>query len=191
MLATIYIVIAVYTVYLNQMLQIRWRRWLTDRYLNEWLSRAHLLPHAADRQADRQPGSAHRRGPEDVRRRHPQPVARTPERGGHAGLVRRHPVGAVGRARAIPWARGASSSPATWSGWRSLYAIIGTWLTHKVGKPLIGLNFNQQRFEADFRYNLVRFRENTEGVALYRGEQGELAGFRDASATWSTTGGRS
>jgi putative ATP-binding cassette transporter len=60
-----------------------------------------------------------------------------------------------------------------------VYAIVGTWLTHKLGKPLILLNFNQQRFEADFRFNLVRFRENTEGVALYRGEPGELAGFRE------------
>jgi putative ATP-binding cassette transporter len=60
-----------------------------------------------------------------------------------------------------------------------VYAIVGTWLTHKLGKPLIALNFNQQRFEADFRFNLVRFRENTEGVALYRGEPGELQGFRE------------
>ena len=59
------------------------------------------------------------------------------------------------------------------------YAIVGTWLTHKIGKPLIGLNFNQQRYEADFRYGLVRFRENMEGVALYRGEPSELNAFRN------------
>ena len=59
-----------------------------------------------------------------------------------------------------------------------IYAVLGTWLTHKIGKPLIPLNFNQQRFEADFRFNLVRFRENSEGVALYRGEEDELRGFR-------------
>jgi vitamin B12/bleomycin/antimicrobial peptide transport system ATP-binding/permease protein len=58
------------------------------------------------------------------------------------------------------------------------YAVVGTWLTHKIGKPLIPLNFNQQRYEADFRFNLVRFRENSEGVALYRGEEDELRGFR-------------
>jgi putative ATP-binding cassette transporter len=60
------------------------------------------------------------------------------------------------------------------------YAIVGTWLTHKIGKPLIGLNFNQQRYEADFRYGLVRFRENMEGVALYRGEPSELDAFRNS-----------
>jgi putative ATP-binding cassette transporter len=60
-----------------------------------------------------------------------------------------------------------------------IYAIIGTGLTNKIGHPLIGLNYNQQRFEADFRYNLVRFRENMEGVALYRGEEDELTTFRN------------
>ena len=59
-----------------------------------------------------------------------------------------------------------------------LYAIAGTWLTHRMGRPLIELNFNQQRFEANFRFSLVRFRENTEGIAIYRGEADELRGFR-------------
>jgi putative ATP-binding cassette transporter len=58
------------------------------------------------------------------------------------------------------------------------YAVVGTWLTHLIGKPLIGLNFVQQRYEADFRFGLVRFRENMEGVALYRGESSELSVFR-------------
>ena len=63
-----------------------------------------------------------------------------------------------------------------------LYAIAGTWLTHAVGRPLIGLEFNQQRYEADFRYTLVRLRENSEGVALYRGEKEELGEFRSRFA---------
>jgi putative ATP-binding cassette transporter len=58
-----------------------------------------------------------------------------------------------------------------------LYAIAGTWLTDWIGRPLVRLNFDRQRYEADFRFNLVRFRENTEGVALYRGEADELRGF--------------
>src|SRR5207244_3965857 len=48
----------------------------------------------------------------------------------------------------------------------------------ELGKPLIGLDFNQQRYEADYRFSLVRLRENSEGVALYRGENEELANFR-------------
>src|SRR2546430_9023927 len=67
--------------------------------------------------------------------------------------------------------------------WAALvYAIAGTWLTHKIGRPLIRLNFDQQRFEADFRFNLVRFRENVEGVALYAGEADEGRTFRERFA---------
>src|SRR6185369_8517372 len=54
-----------------------------------------------------------------------------------------------------------------------LYAMVGTTLTHLVGWPLVGLNFRQQRFEADFRFNLVRVRENSEQIALLRGETDE------------------
>src|SRR5258705_6805465 len=58
------------------------------------------------------------------------------------------------------------------------YAAGATWLTDWIGRPLVRLNFDRQRYEADFRFSLVRFRENTEGVALYRGEPDEFRGFR-------------
>src|SRR5207253_2286412 len=54
-----------------------------------------------------------------------------------------------------------------------LYAIVGTVLTHLIGWPLVSLNFRQQRFEADFRFNLVRLRENSEQIALLGGEAAE------------------
>ena len=54
-----------------------------------------------------------------------------------------------------------------------IYALIGTTLTHLIGRPLVGLNFQQQRFEADFRFNLVRARENSEQIALLHGEEVE------------------
>ena len=60
-----------------------------------------------------------------------------------------------------------------------LYAVGGTWLTDRIGRPLVRLNFDKQRCEADFRFGLVRFRENTEGIALYRGEADELRSFRE------------
>jgi vitamin B12/bleomycin/antimicrobial peptide transport system ATP-binding/permease protein len=63
--------------------------------------------------------------------------------------------------------------------WTALiYATVGTALTHYIGRKLIGLDFNKQRVEADFRFSLVRLRENSEGVALYRGEQEELGNLR-------------
>ena len=69
-----------------------------------------------------------------------------------------------------------------------VYAIVGTVFTHLIGKPLIGLNFNQQKFEANFRFSLVRFRENAESIALYAGEADEIRGlqrrFADVVANW-------
>ena len=77
-------------------------------------------------------------------------------------------------------AASASRSPATWSGWRCSTRVVGTALAHFVGRPLIPLNFQQQRVEADFRYALVRLRDNAEGIALYGGEADEKRGLLDA-----------
>src|SRR5207247_4905710 len=64
--------------------------------------------------------------------------------------------------------------------WAALiYAIAGTLLTHLIGRPLTALNFNQQRFEADFRFNLVRTRENSEQIALLHGESAEQTRLMD------------
>ena len=65
--------------------------------------------------------------------------------------------------------------------WAALiYAVIGTALTHLIGRPLIALNFQQQRYEADFRFNLVRVRENSEQIALLDGEPAERDRLLDA-----------
>ena len=67
--------------------------------------------------------------------------------------------------------------------WAALiYAIIGTWVTHLVGRPLVKLNFDQQRYEADFRFSLVRLRENAEQVTLLSGEEAEEGRLRDRFA---------
>src|SRR6185503_17362490 len=69
-----------------------------------------------------------------------------------------------------------------------IYAAIGTLFTHLVGRPLVALNFNQQRYEADFRFNLVRVRENSEQIALLHGESAErerlLQRFSAVVANW-------
>jgi len=177
-LITIFIFLAVYQVYLNQMLEIRWRRWLTDRYLRAWLSdgayyRMQLQASETD--------NPDQRIAEDVQ------------------LLASHTLGLfTGGLRAtvtlvtfvaILW--GLSGSLIVPVGefsirlpgymvWVAvLYAILGTWVTDWLGRPLVRLNFDRQRYEADFRFSLVRFRENTEGVALYRGEADEFRGFRE------------
>ena len=177
-LITIFIFLAVYQVYLNQMLEIRWRRWLTDRYLRAWLTDgAYYRMQLQATETD----NPDQRIAEDVQ------------------LLAAHTLGLfTGGLRAtvtlvtfvaILW--GLSGSLHVTVGeyairlpgymvWVAvLYAILGTWVTDWLGRPLVTLNFDRQRYEADFRFSLVRFRENTEGVALYRGEADEFRGFRE------------
>ena len=70
-----------------------------------------------------------------------------------------------------------------------IYAIFGTALTQWIGSPLVTLDFNQQRLEADFRFNLVRVRENSEQIALLQGEPAERERLSERfSAASSATG---
>jgi len=177
-LITMFIFLAVYQVYLNQMLEIRWRRWLTDRYLRAWLTDgAYYRMQLQATETD----NPDQRIAEDVQ------------------LLAAHTLGLfTGGLRAtvtlvtfvaILWGLSGSLHVTVgeyaiwlpgymvWVG--VLYAILGTWVTDWLGRPLVILNFDRQRYEADFRFSLVRFRENTEGVALYRGEADEFRGFRE------------
>jgi putative ATP-binding cassette transporter len=69
-----------------------------------------------------------------------------------------------------------------------LYSIVSMFLTHRVGRTLVGINFDRLRFEADFRYGLVRFRDHTEAVALARGQEVErriaMSRFHAVIANW-------
>src|SRR5215510_10166078 len=177
-LAGLYIVVAVYQLYLTQMLQIRWRRWLTAHYLGAWLTdgayyRMQLVAGETD--------NPDQRIAEDVRLL----ISGTLDLaiGGLRAVVTLISFVAILWGLSGPLIIPLGSTSVILPGymvWAALlYAIIGTWLTNWVGRPLIRLNFDQQRYEADFRFGLVRFRENTEGVALYRGEADELRGFHE------------
>lgn len=171
-LAFAYIGLAVYQLYLNQWLQIRWRRWLTERYLGQWLHganhyRMQLQGDAAD--------NPDQRIAEDVRMFVDQTL--------NIGVGFLNAVVTLGSFVVILWGLSAAS-PLTLFGnefhipgylvWGALiYATIGTWLTFLIGQPLVQLAFRQQRYEADFRFNLVRVRENSEQIALLRGESAE------------------
>ena len=72
-----------------------------------------------------------------------------------------------------------------------LYAIAGTWLTDWIGRPLVRLNFDRQRYEADFRFSLVRFRENTEGWPSTAARRTSSVAFANGSRRWCATGGAS
>ena len=73
-----------------------------------------------------------------------------------------------------------------------VYALVGSWRTYLIGRPLVRVNFELERYNADFRYRMVRIRENAESIALYRGEPDEERSLRSrVRAHLSTPGGRS
>jgi putative ATP-binding cassette transporter len=189
LLAACFIVLAVYQLYLNQWLQIRWRTWMTRAYLGDWLDganhyRMQLLGDAAD--------NPDQRIAEDINL--------FIERGLSLGLGLLNAVVTLGSFVAILWVLSASA-PFTLFGinwavpgylvWAALiYSVLGTVITQWIGRTLIGLNFMQQRYEADFRYSLVRVRENSEQIALLAGEPAEkqrlLERFGRLAANWMT-----
>lgn len=171
-LASVYIALAVYKLYLNQWLQIRWRKWLTGHYLGEWLGgathyRMQLKGDAAD--------NPDQRVTEDVKNFVEQTLV--------IGLGLLSSIVTLVSFVVILWGL-SNKAPLHLYGtdivvpgflvWCALlYAVLGTALTHLIGAPLINLNFEQQRFEADFRFNLIRVRENSEQIALLKGESAE------------------
>lgn len=174
----VYIVVAVYATYLNQWLQIRWRRWLTSRFLDQWLAdRAYYRISLAGDKTALGTDNPDQRIAEDLR----DFVQTTLS----LGVDFLSNIVTFVSFVSILW--GLSGQITLWGVtipgymvWVALiYAMIGTWLTHLVGRPLIALRFRQQRVEADFRYALVRLRENVEGVALYGGEAEEKGNLLD------------
>ena len=176
-LAVVWIIMAVYRLWFLQMLQIEWRTWLTDHFLDEWMQdQAHYRIQLLDRGTD----NPDQRIADDLHLF----VDYTSDLA--LGLL--SAVVTLISFVVILW--GLSGSLELWGFnipgylvWTALiYASVGTVLTHYVGRKLIPLNFMQQRVEADFRFSLVRLRENSEGVALYRGEREELGGLRNRFA---------
>jgi putative ATP-binding cassette transporter len=186
-LATFWVAVKTYELYFNQWLQIRWRRWMTSRYLGDWLHdanhyRMQLLGDAAD--------NPDQRIAEDTQRFVDMTLT--------LGIGLLSSVVTLASFVYILWSL-SNDAPLHLFGrdipipgyllWGALaYAVFGTVLTHLIGKPLVGLDFDQQRYEADFRFNLVRTRENAEQVALLRGEPAErtrlLSRFASVVENW-------
>ncbi|PWC34532.1 ABC transporter ATP-binding protein [Azospirillum sp. TSO35-2] len=178
-LALVFIAVAVYRLYLNQMLQIRWRRWLTERYLGDWLeNQTYYRLNFANTGTD----NPDQRIAEDLRSFVQLTLSLS------LGFLTN--IVSLVSFLAILWSlSGSVTIPGLgidlpgYMVWVALvYAVAGTWITHRIGKPLARLSFDQQRYEADFRFALVRLRENAESVALQQGEAQEARGFNDRFA---------
>ncbi|CAK0763942.1 vitamin B12/bleomycin/antimicrobial peptide transport system ATP-binding/permease protein [Azospirillaceae bacterium] len=181
-LAGFYILAAVYRKYYLQMLEIRWRRWLTVYLLNEWLEfqtfyRLQFQSGVTD--------NPDQRIAEDVK----MFVALTLRLGSELlGVVITLMSFVV-----ILWSLSGSINvplsflPSSWGidslaipgylVWVALiYSVVGNVLAHRIGRVLIAIRYNQQRYDADFRFSLVRLRENAESVVLSAGEEVERHG---------------
>ena len=177
-LAAASMAMSVYALYLQQMLQIRWRRWLTRRYLMRWLADRTYFRMQLHGQATDNPDQ---RISEDLNQFTAYVMTLTLGLLTSAVSLASFSVilwGLSGPAEIPLFGWGSVHIPAYLVWAALLYAGLGTWLTMKFGHPLVPLNFQQQRFEADFRYSLVRLRENAESVALYGGEEPEISIFR-------------
>lgn len=176
-LAAIYILIAVYRLYLRQMLQMRWRVWLTSHMVDRWLDdKVYYRLELEDRRTD----NPDQRIAEDLN------LFTATTLGIALGLLGSLVtlvsfitiLWTISGSVVIPLGEGITIPG--YMVWVSIaYAFGGSILTHFIARRLIPLNFEQQRREADFRYGLVRVRENAEGVALYGGEGPEASELLD------------
>ncbi|MFT0890790.1 ABC transporter ATP-binding protein/permease [Pseudochelatococcus sp. G4_1912] len=169
-LAAVWVSVAILEIVIQYVFHIRWRRWMTHRYINKWLAgSAHYKMLLLSSEAD----NPDQRISEDIN------LFISNTRVLSLGLLSQ--VATLASFAAILWSLSANFTlPGTDIPvpglllWVALaYAVIGTWLTHLIGKPLIALSFQQQRYEADFRFSLARLREYGEQIALLSGEEAE------------------
>lgn len=185
--ALLFVLVSTYRIYLRQALEIRWRRGLTAHYLERWIgAQAYVQEELHRGEVD----NPQQRIQEDVRDfvasalglslSFLSAVATLVSFGGLLwGLSGHFPLHLDSAEILVPglllWVAIA-------------YAAFSTWITHVVGRRLVPINFDRLRFEADFRYGLVRFRDHAEAVALAHGETterlGSLQRFRHVIRNW-------
>ncbi len=171
-LAAVYIIMAVYSYYLQQMLVLNWRRWLTRDYIDAWLENKTYYNLQMFGQDTDNPDQ---RISEDVR------LFVEMTLNFFVGILKAFCTFAsfVVILYELSGALTFTFLGRQWTVdgylfWASfVYSIAGTYVTHLVGRKLVQLNFVQQRFEADFRFSMIRLRESAESVAFYKGEKQE------------------
>lgn len=175
-IAACFIVLAISRQYYQMMLQMRWRTWMTGTFMQRWLGHQAYYRIEQTHSTD----NPDQRLADDLRQFTDGALTLS------MGLLNSAVtlVSFIG----ILWAVSGPISFALggvdltipgYMVWFAIgYAVVGSLIAHFVGRPLIGLSFQQEQYEANFRFMLVRLRENSEPVALYRGEPTEQAGLR-------------
>ena len=167
-----------YVVYLQQRLEIKWRRWMTERYLVRWMrNQTYYRMQVFGEESD----NPDQRISEDIR----DFIRLTLQIG--VGflqnlttlLVFSFILWDLSGMLTLPLGGITLEIPGQFFWAALIVAAVGTYVANRAGSRLIGLNFNQQRYEADFRFNMMRMRENSESVAFYGGEAQEGKGFQE------------
>ena len=179
-LAFLYIIVVIYHIYLRQALEIRWRAWMTKQYMQSWLANQAYYRIEQTRSAD----NPDQRIADDLNNLTTGTLMLALEFLTSVVTL----VSFIG----ILWSVSGPLSfalggmdvtiPAYMVWFAVGYAILGSCAVAWIGKPLIAQNFQQQRFEANFRFGLIRIREHAEPIALYRGEAQEQAQLQDRFA---------
>jgi putative ATP-binding cassette transporter len=165
------ILLGSYRTYFRQMLEFRWRQWLTGQYLHDWLGDRAYYRIERDSLAD----NPDQRVSVDL-----QALASSTL---NLALGLLSTTVTLFSFIVILWNLsgalafhlfGTAFSIPGYMVWAALiYAAAGSYVTHKVNHPLVSINYQQQRVEADFRFSLIRIRENADQIALYQGEPAE------------------
>jgi putative ATP-binding cassette transporter len=185
-LVALFIVAFVYRLWLTQLLTIRWRRWLSEVYFRDWL---------ADRTYYRMELTG--QGTDNPEQRIEQDCATFCQQTLSISLGLLLQIMTLITFAAVLWNLSGAFVLPIFGGitipgymmWAAVaYAVVGSVATYLIGRPLVRVNFELERYNADFRYRMVRIRENAESIALYRGEHDEERRLRSAFArifeTW-------
>lgn len=180
-LAAIYIILSVYAYYLRQKLILHWRKWLTVRFIDEWLNHKtyyNLQLFGADTDNPDQ------RISEDVKLFVTMTLSLFLDFLKAVTTLLSFVAILYNLSGKLEFdflgTHWAIDGYLFWSA--LVYSIAGTWITHVVGKKLVELNYVQQRYEADFRFSMIRMREAAESVAFYNGEEREGLVFKERFA---------
>ncbi|WP_407276648.1 ABC transporter ATP-binding protein/permease [Halothiobacillus sp. DCM-1] len=172
------IALSVYQTYLSQLLDLRWRRWLTGDYLSRYLAGQtyyHLeLFHRGQDNPDQRIADDLNQFSQLTTSLFTGLLSAVANLVAFVGLL-----WVLSSKVVVPWGGVEHHIPGFLVWVALIYAVLWTWVAAKVGNPLIWLNFNQQRVQADFRFSLIRLRENSEAVAFYGGEKQEEQHFHD------------